>query len=82
MTEPVLNTSEAAQTLGLAVTTLEKLRVHGGGPRYVKLGRAVRYRNSDLESWLDDRLRASTSEKQSLDFSRANGSSTRQGPSR
>ena len=31
---------------------LAKARMNGDGPRYLKLGRAVRYRESDLVAWL------------------------------
>lgn len=55
-----LDTIEAAHYLGLQKTTLEAWRCRGGGPRYVKLGRAVRYRLSDLDAWLDSRVREST----------------------
>ena len=61
MTQGLLNTMEAAEALRLAAGTLEKLRTYGGGPRYVKLGRAVRYRREDLEAWLADRVVGSTS---------------------
>ena len=64
MTQGLLNTIEAAEALRLAAGTLEKLRTYGGGPRYVKLGRAVRYRREDLDAWLSDRLIANTSEDQ------------------
>lgn len=62
MSQVLLKTREAATHIGLAVTTLEKMRVYGGGPKYLKLGRAVRYRIDHLEEWLDERLTASTSE--------------------
>jgi excisionase family DNA binding protein len=62
MTQGLLNTIEAAEALRLAAGTLEKLRTYGGGPRYAKLGRAVRYRREDLDAWLSDRLIANTSE--------------------
>ena len=58
-----IDTEEAARHLSLAPNTLEKMRVTGGGPRYVKLGRAVRYRISDLETYLADRVVSSTSER-------------------
>jgi excisionase family DNA binding protein len=58
----LLNTAEAAKYLHLAVPTLEKLRVYGGGPRFVRLGRAVRYRPADLDAWLESRVRTSTSD--------------------
>lgn len=57
----VLTTGEAAVILSLAVPTLEKLRVYGGGPPFLKLGRSVRYRLSDLEQWLSERVVSSTS---------------------
>lgn len=57
------NTIGAAHYLGLAASTLEKLRVTGAGPRYRKLGRAVRYHFGDLDTWVDARSIASTSQR-------------------
>ena len=57
-----LDTHEAAARTGLSSSTLRKLRLTGQGPRFMKLGRAVRYRPSDLEAWLDGRSVQSTSE--------------------
>lgn len=62
MTALTVDTDGAARHLGLATSTLEKLRTYGGGPRYVKLGRAVRYRVSDLEAYLAERVVESTSQ--------------------
>jgi predicted DNA-binding transcriptional regulator AlpA len=60
---PVLRTPAAAQHLGLAVSTLEKLRVFGGGPRFLRIGiRAVGYSREDLDCWLRDRAQLSTSD--------------------
>jgi predicted DNA-binding transcriptional regulator AlpA len=39
---------EAAEILALSVTTLRKWRWDGSGPRFVKLGKAVRYSKDDL----------------------------------
>lgn len=58
----VLNTEDAAKRIGIAVSTLEKSRVNGTGPQYIKLGRLVRYRVSDLDEWIASRLVRSTSE--------------------
>lgn len=58
-----VDTEGASRHLGLAVSTLEKLRVGGGGPPYVKLGRSVRYRVSDLEAYLAGRVVESTSQR-------------------
>lgn len=56
-----IDTAAASAYTGLSRSTLEKLRVFGGGPPYLKLGRAVRYRPADLEAWLVARLTESTS---------------------
>lgn len=59
----LLDQKRAAQHLGdLSHRTLEAWRLRGGGPIYIKVGRAVRYRRSDLEAWLDARRRNSTSD--------------------
>lgn len=58
----MLRVAEAASHLGLSVSYLNKLRVLGGSPRYIKVGRAVLYDPTDLESWLSDRRRVSTSD--------------------
>jgi excisionase family DNA binding protein len=58
----ITDTEGAAALTGLAKPTLEKLRHRGEGPKFLKLGRAVRYRTSDLEEWLASHLIGSTSE--------------------
>ena len=57
-----LTTEQAAIFLGLSSSTLAKLRVFGGGPSFLKLGRAVRYAREDLDAWLTSRRRGSTSQ--------------------
>lgn len=61
MPSEVLNTREAAKRIGLSKSTLDKLRVLGGGPVYLKLGRSVFYLDRDLQDWLSARRRSSTS---------------------
>lgn len=63
MTTDILNTKEAANYVRLGKPTLERFRISGGGPRYCKLGGAVRYRKADLDTWLESRLVQSTSEE-------------------
>jgi predicted DNA-binding transcriptional regulator AlpA len=60
--QELLRTSGAAAISGLSVSTLNKLRCSGGGPAFLKLGRAVRYKPVDLKDWLDSRRVTSTSE--------------------
>jgi predicted DNA-binding transcriptional regulator AlpA len=58
----LVDTAGASAHIGLAESTLEKLRVSGDGPLFVKLGRAVRYRLADLDSWAAERVVQSTSQ--------------------
>lgn len=44
---------QAATYLGLAKSTLEKMRGAGRGPRYVKLGGRIFYRATDLDAYID-----------------------------
>ena len=45
----VVRTPAAANYVGLARATLEKMRVTGRGPRFIRLGRAVVYAIEDLD---------------------------------
>ena len=60
--ETLLNPHEAAAALRLSQHTLKKLRVSGRGPKFIRANRSIRYRQSDIEEWLDGRVRQSTSE--------------------
>ena len=59
----MLRTPEAAEYCGSSASTFEKLRLYGGGPRFVKMGRRVVYDPADLDSWLVSNRRASTSDR-------------------
>lgn len=50
----ILRTPGAAEYVGLSASTLEKMRLAGDGPAFVRLGgRAIGYDIRDLDSWLD-----------------------------
>lgn len=49
---PLLTDDEAANLLSLSPATLKKWRRTRRGPRYYRLGSAIRYRRDDLESYL------------------------------
>ena len=53
---------DAAAYMGLANQTLAKYRVHGGSPPFHKVGRQVMYDLADLNLWLQQRKRSSTSD--------------------
>lgn len=58
----LLRPSQAAAYLGISPSTLAKFRLTGDGPPFIKLGsKCVAYRREDIETWLDTRLRRSTS---------------------
>ncbi len=62
MVEPLLTVREAAAHLSLSVSSLNKRRLTGDTPPFVKLGKSVRYRRSDLDFWTEKHLQKSTSE--------------------
>ena len=57
----LLSQRDCARLLGLSVRTLERMRVSGTGPKFLKIGNAVRYRLQDIEAWLASRVVSSTS---------------------
>ena len=59
---PVTDPVGAGRHLGgpdspIAVLTLADWRTKGIGPAYVKVGRLIRYKISDLDAWLDSRVK-------------------------
>lgn len=62
--DELIDTAEAARILGVSPKTLESQRVRPGGvsPPFVKLGRLVRYRQSDIQALIDAGRRTSTSD--------------------
>ena len=63
MQSRILRTADAALYIGLAPSTLEKMRLRGDGPKFTRLGaRAVGYCLADLDAWLDASKHVSTSD--------------------
>ena len=56
------NEVEAAKYLDCSHRTLQKKRGVGGGPKYLKIGRLVKYRQSDLDAFLVACERENTSQ--------------------
>jgi hypothetical protein len=61
-TSGYLNTKGAAGHLACSTSYLEKCRVTGGGPRFHKIGKAVRYRIEELDAFASAREHRSTAE--------------------
>ena len=57
-----LDTRQTSDRFGLAPGTLANWRLAGKGPPYLKIGRTVRYRVSDLIDWMEANTRSSTSD--------------------
>jgi hypothetical protein len=55
-----MRTRQAADYLAIPVSTLNKMRLTGAGPLFVKAGRIVVYRKADIDKWLESKLRKST----------------------
>jgi predicted DNA-binding transcriptional regulator AlpA len=57
-----LRTAAAADYVGYSESTLEKKRLTGEGPPFIRLGRTIVYDTRELDTWLAGRRAASTSE--------------------
>lgn len=53
MPSELLTVSEAARWAKVSESYLNKARLTGSGPRFVRLGRSIRYRPADLEAWVE-----------------------------
>ncbi len=53
----MLTTTEAAVHIGKSASWLNKSRMTGTGPAYLKIGGAVRYTVPDLNDWLAQQRR-------------------------
>jgi len=55
-----INEKEAAKLLGISHRTLQGYRSKGGGPKFLKLKKSVRYRIQDLITWADENKKENT----------------------
>lgn len=53
MSTQLLTREQAATFLQFSVKTLANWAVTGAGPRLVKIGGRVRYRQADLDKWIE-----------------------------
>ncbi|MEW8023437.1 MAG: helix-turn-helix domain-containing protein [Candidatus Thiodiazotropha sp.] len=59
----LLNTSDAAELLGITTRKLEQMRQQGNGPKFIKLShKCVRYRIKELVEFQDANLKKNTIE--------------------
>ncbi len=64
MNVELIDTKELSRRTGIAPITWAKRRMLGEPhtPKFLKIGRNVKYRWNDVEEWLDAQTRNSTSE--------------------
>lgn len=53
--ETLLNEHDVARITGLSIASVRRWRLLGIGPKYIKIGAAVRYKPEDLAAWLETR---------------------------
>ena len=51
----LLTENDVARIIGLSVASVRRWRLLHQGPRYLKLGAAVRYKPEDISAWLESR---------------------------
>ena len=56
----MVRTEQAAVILDVKKSTLESWRCRGGGPPFVRYGRAIRYREEDLSAFIESKIRRNT----------------------
>lgn len=61
--DAIVKTEEAEAISGMSRSWLEKARLSGNGPPFLRVGpKAVRYRVGDIRSWLASRRRSNTAQ--------------------
>jgi predicted site-specific integrase-resolvase len=61
--DAIRNEVEAAEYLGISPRTLQRWRVQGFGPKFVKLGKKVGYTDRDLADYVNSSRRQSTGQE-------------------
>lgn len=58
----ILTEKETAQYIGMSISWLRQSRMRGDkdAPPFLKIGKSVRYRKSELDAWLDSKLHRNT----------------------
>ena len=56
--QDLLTEKEVAKTLKLSVKTIQRYRLYGGGPEFIKINKSVRYSPQSIEEYLKPRVRS------------------------
>jgi excisionase family DNA binding protein len=58
MDNKLLTTEEVAEFLGVPVQTIYVWRTKKSGPKSIKVGKHLRFRQADIDAWLDEQASA------------------------
>jgi predicted DNA-binding transcriptional regulator AlpA len=58
----LMNQRDLASYIGKSTAWCERARWAGEGPRFIKLGRHIRYKSEDVMAWIEENAKQSTSE--------------------
>jgi hypothetical protein len=61
--DSLVSPATLAERLGTTERSLSEWRITGRGPKYIRVGRGVRYRPEAVDAWLLSQEHASTSEE-------------------
>lgn len=61
---PLAEPTDIAKYIGTTEHQLAQDRYHGRGPKFIKVGKRVRYRWEDVDAWLDANTKQCTGETQ------------------
>lgn len=61
--ETLLTDDDLERITGRAKSCWQKDRMVGAGPKFIRVGRLIRYRRADVEAWLNARTATSTSSR-------------------
>ncbi|MCW4458792.1 AlpA family transcriptional regulator [Microbacterium sp. MPKO10] len=61
--DSLITADTLAERLGTKRRTVDEWRITGKGPKFIRVGRSVRYRPEAVEAWLLSQERRSTSEE-------------------
>lgn len=52
MSDQLIDARILAMRLGLSIQALANYRLRGKGPKFIRIGRTIRYREADIREWL------------------------------
>lgn len=54
VSDDFLSPAQVSELTGIAKSTLADWRAQDRGPEFVRMGKAIRYRRSDIDAWITD----------------------------